>query len=681
MCDKYILYIYVCLRWGKVHLTDDERSHLFGGRSEISTQLDPKWLRRFTRRCRALYREKLERCPLPSSPVGISNTEYAGPLGESALRTVVVEGTFAMVDSKGRVVRLENFADQSLPRKLSAGDSAFAFFEDTLSVFADAAFRIRGGGGGGGGLGCIEGEPRAQLSLVICRRSGSRDSSAGLRFNWQTCYTVKECDIRGLKVEPGYIYTTDGASLYNLVASWKTDICLIFDEGCREETVRILCALAMGDCKLGIEFKVKCVLPDRVKGLDLRDLDPLEPRLTLREIRGRAPGESELPLSNCRSYHRERGDDVDGEEEGLLSLRDMSRLPSGFSVLTENETVIVLRHILRDAVVIIPKVSAGITNKLRGVAQLKDSESAAPNAYLTEWFPCGHSLLRVERGLPGVPQVLASYNLSPDAEEDGADANGRCKERKNGAGDVPTLHVLRSSKYHKVLASGFRSSGHLFNQSVCLLPQTMDIVAPRTLRFPGCVAIMYAFDIFMQLSVKDSRRASSPVQISFTSMLSLREAQALLLAYMCLTESFVASEDSCFRFVVGSHSALAKLRKFVSANPKACSGLAGLRLSGKEEVMWEELEDEILHTGEEPTRAVCEESEEEEEEEEEEEDDESEEDESEEDESEEDTDDDEEEESEGKDTDDEESEEDASPEESVREAVERGTRADGESRS
>ncbi|KAE8277723.1 hypothetical protein D5F01_LYC24252 [Larimichthys crocea] len=349
MCDKYILYLYVCLRWGKVHLTDDERSHLFGGRSEISTQLDPKWLRRFTRRCRALYREKLERCPLPSSPVGISDMEYAGPLGESALRTVVVEGTFAMVDSKGRVVRLENFADQSLPRKLSAGDSAFAFFEDTLSVFADAAFRIRGGVGGGGGLGC-------RLHLY---------------------------DRRGFVVQLGPIVED----------RYLSDL--------RRRLPR-------GD--------------GSVKGLDLRDLDPLEPRLTLRGIHGRAPRESELPLSNCRSNHRERGDDGDGEKEGLLSLRDMSRLPSGFSVLTENETVIVLRHILRDAVVIIPKVSAGITNKLRGVAQLKDSESAAPNAYLTEWFPCGHSLLRVERGLPGVPQVLASYNLSPDAEEDGQSA-------------------------------------------------------------------------------------------------------------------------------------------------------------------------------------------------------------------------------------------------------------------
>ncbi|TKS65619.1 Flap endonuclease 1 [Collichthys lucidus] len=551
---------------------------------------------RFTRRCRALYPEKLERSPFPRHRSGYPTRSTLGPLGESALRTVVVEGTFAMVDSKDVWCDLRISQTRVSQGNCSAGE-ARSHFSDTLSVFADAAFRIRGGGGGGGGLGCIEGEPRAKLSLVICRRSGSRDSSAGCVLTGNVLHQSKSVTIRGLKVNQATFIRQMGLRCTNLVASWKDRFCLIFDEAAARR---------------------------RVKGLDLRAWTLSSPRLTLRKSAAVLPGERAATYQTAALYHRETGDDVDGE--------------------------------------------CWHNKQAERVAQLKDSESAAPNAYLTEWFPCGHSLLRVERGLPGVPQVLASYNLSPDAEEDGADANGRCKERKNGAGDVPTLHVLRSSKYHKVLASGFRSSGHLFNQSVCLLPQTMDIVAPRTLRFPGCVAIMYAFDIFMQLSVKDSRRASSPVQISFTSMLSLREAQALLLAYMCLTESFVASEDSCFRFVVGSHSALAELRKFVSANPKACSGLAGLRLSGKEEVMWEELEDEILHTGEEPTRAVCEESEEEEEEEEEE-DDESEEDESEEDESEEDTDDDEEEESEGKDTDDEESEEDASPEESVREAV------------
>lgn len=48
----------------------------------------------------------------------------------------------------------------------------------------------------------------------------------------------------------------------------------------------------------------------------------------------------------------------------------------------------------------------------------------------------------------------------------------------------------------------------------------------------------------------------------------------------------------------------------MSANPKACSGLEGLRFSGKEEVMWEKLEDEILHIREGSACDACGESEE-----------------------------------------------------------------------
>ncbi|KAJ7984226.1 hypothetical protein DPEC_G00362460 [Dallia pectoralis] len=102
--------------------------------------------------------------------------------------------------------------DPPVPRRLAVGGGAFVHFEKTLSVFSDLAFRER--------------------------------------------------DIRGLTVDSDCIYTADGLSLYSLVASWKTDVCLIFDEGRREEIVRTLCALAMGGRELGEEFKLKCVLPD-----------------------------------------------------------------------------------------------------------------------------------------------------------------------------------------------------------------------------------------------------------------------------------------------------------------------------------------------------------------------------------------------------------------------------------
>ena len=91
-----------------------------------------------------------------------------------------------------------------------------------------------------------------------------------------------------------------------------------------------------------------------------------------------------------------------------------------------------------------------------------------------------------------------------------------------------------------------------------------------------------------------SELASSSVQLSFRSTLSPREAQTLLLLYLCLKESFVASEKSCFRLTVKSLSILSELRKIVSANPKVHSGLVDLELSGGEVVMCEELEYEIL---------------------------------------------------------------------------------------
>jgi len=94
-------------------------------------------------------------------------------------------------------------------------------------------------------------------------------------------------------------------------------------------------------------------------------------------------------------------------------------------------------------------------------------------------------------------------------------------QKERFAGQVPTLRVLRSSEYHRVLQRGFRSNSLLFDESVCLLPETMTVLAPQVLSFAGCVAIMYAFDVFGRLSVEDSERAGSAVQLSVTAPLSL----------------------------------------------------------------------------------------------------------------------------------------------------------------
>lgn len=255
------------------------------------------------------------------------------PLHISNVYRVQTDEGIIMVDNRGRVVQIQNFVDPHPPRKLTAGDTAFAAFEDTLSVFSDVAFRIP-----------YNATPSP--SLVITHRSDSHGASVALFSHWQMCYTVKEREIQGLKVGPDCIYTTDGLSLYNLVTSWKSNVCLIFDECCREEIVRTLCALAIGDCKLGRVFKLKCVLPDGGKRLDLRDLDPLQLDFMMQNTHGHheIDSDQESLVKNPPGYHR----------EDLTSLRDMIRLPSGFSILTENENVVVLRHILRDAMVIVP---------------------------------------------------------------------------------------------------------------------------------------------------------------------------------------------------------------------------------------------------------------------------------------------------------------------------------------
>ncbi|KAK2832704.1 hypothetical protein Q5P01_016593 [Channa striata] len=119
-------------------------------------------------------------------------------------------------------------------------DGSLASFRETVSVFSDVAFRIRG--------------DEAMPALVLSRLSDE----------WGACFLpsctpmcarfdVVRRDIRGADVSSTRVYTGDGLSLYECVSSWKTDTCLVFDQGCRGEIPRTLCALAMGDGNLGYD--------------------------------------------------------------------------------------------------------------------------------------------------------------------------------------------------------------------------------------------------------------------------------------------------------------------------------------------------------------------------------------------------------------------------------------------
>lgn len=158
----------------------------------------------------------------------------------------------------------------------------------------------------------------------------------------------------------------------------------------------------MGYKDLGVDFKLHCILPESGTSLHLRDLDPVEPVKTTQAVL------VTNDLGSCESP------DLDMTQscylESLVSLRDMTRLPAGFSILAENRDVVILRHILRDSMVILPKNS--LTVRSDKGRQVGTEDVPGPNGYITEWFPCRYSLFRVERGLIGVPHVLIYCNVN-----------------------------------------------------------------------------------------------------------------------------------------------------------------------------------------------------------------------------------------------------------------------------
>lgn len=75
MCDKYILYVYICLRRAKLQLTDKELIHLFGPKSTVFPELDPIWIKKFLVRCRISYDKYVSRCIGSSNP-GLSTERF-----------------------------------------------------------------------------------------------------------------------------------------------------------------------------------------------------------------------------------------------------------------------------------------------------------------------------------------------------------------------------------------------------------------------------------------------------------------------------------------------------------------------------------------------------------------------------------------------------------------------------
>ncbi|KAK2813580.1 hypothetical protein Q5P01_000737 [Channa striata] len=250
----------------------------------------------------------------------------------------------------------------------------------------------------------------------------------------------------------------------------------------------------------------------------------------------------------------------------------MIRLPSAFSVLAENENVLVLRHLLRDAVAIVPKgpEARRRTKRSRPAERGARREGAAtcPMGHVTEWFPCGHSAFRIESGVRGAPRLLVSCRAGRGESTREDFGGGRSDS------GVPTLHVHRSPEYHaEAVPEGLRTNKHLFDRSACLLPGTMDVIAPPELSLAACVAVMYAFEVFSSLAGVDDRRETL-AGLSFTGNLGPREACALVLTYLQLEErSARRLEKSVVRFEALSSFILSELRALVASRPEVGEGL------------------------------------------------------------------------------------------------------------
>nr|BBA49238.1 hypothetical protein [Oryzias latipes] len=593
MCDKYIRYVYACLRAGKAELSEDELAYLFGTRGRnLRARLHPQWLEGYRSRCRDAY-ERERRRRLRPSPLSISNASslYAARLGDGALITA---------DEDGRLLSIQRFAEPRPPRRLRPADSAFAVFRETLSVFSDVAFRALAGGG-------------AEPALVISKRS--EIESGGSSHWWPETsvgYEVEERDVSGAEVVPGIIYASDGLSLYQVVSSWKARVCLVFSPDCREEVVRTLCALALGDCGLGTRFALRCVLPgEGDRAFDLRELEPKDPWF---------PGPALGPgASGRQGFLRE----LDGTAEsrhgafsGLAALREVISTPLAFSVLAENDHVAVLRHLLRDALVIVPKSSpnarrgtgrqdiAGVSRGGKTTArETREAESKSesrlrtrtaaegPSGRLTEWFPSGHSVLEIETGAPGAPRLLIS---SPKVV--------RGNSRSPSASRTPTLRVYRTPRYSGVMPQGFRSEAYLFDRAVCLIPGGMDVIAPPQLDGASCAAVLYALEVFAKLAGPDV-----PTSLWFSGPLEWTEARALVLSYLRMENAGFerGSRESSIRFEASDCSILSKLRQIVSEHvPGTCPRLASLGPSeSPERPMHEDLDGDLALLRGTPSRA------------------------------------------------------------------------------
>lgn len=231
MCDKYMLYVYSCISSRRRRLTDKEQIRLFGPQcnNTLTVELDPAWFSEFLIRVRSAHRDLAE-CA--------SKNMILPPPKRAFVRTRA-QGEYVTMNEKEQVIQIQ-YTQEPKPNR-STGRSAHITLSDVAFTQEDFS-----------------------LSLVLTQTNKREPhlALADLLSAWSLKYTVKERDIRGVRVESDCIYTVDGAALYKLISAWKVNCILSFHENCRTDIVQTLCSLALGDPNLGKLYKLKCILPE-----------------------------------------------------------------------------------------------------------------------------------------------------------------------------------------------------------------------------------------------------------------------------------------------------------------------------------------------------------------------------------------------------------------------------------
>ena len=531
---------------------------MFGAGFEPEIKLDADWWPCFLKRSR-------------DSQVRL---KHAGiPLTGHMTERDLADGIRETTDSQGRILEVRRFG-HLVPKLLllSWSEPCYREFRERLALFPNVVFRL-------------DWDKRVTdtgACLVVCSEAEEHETSGGAWPEWGVRCTVMPSSSRSTKlVGPGRLVAADGLSLYRMVSSWRTNTSLVFVASCGTNIIKTICALAIGDKDLGTKFKLKCVTVVGDSIIDLRSLEPMvseSPVCHYKSLSNLSPRSSPHPTKDLTAAQ--------------LALCELSFLPVAFTVLVNNELVCALRHTLRDLLVIVPKRIARLKACGRQGPRKFDRD---PGLYghLIEWVPSNRSAFRVYLG--------SSPDLSISSKGEGVFAANRSE---SGAADSQPSVLIAHRR--GVLAPTKQGWDYDLSQAACLSPGTMRLSVPQQLHFPGCLAMLYAFELLA--SMCKVNKGSGSLGLSLSSSLTLGEAQALMLAYLAV-ETGCEPGQRHLAFSTTSVDSLRELRLLFSADPNVCTRCPMPPQLSEEFPMPKDLENQLCEVGcvtdEDDDEALC----------------------------------------------------------------------------